>query len=169
VIVRAVPKHVRRLSGFDEAVISLYAKGMTTGDIAAHLAEVYDTHVHRVEVWLPEAAWSGGLSAMSTVYADLFLVMNLSGRRTGWTLESDWLLERLSLPAGSDAQEVIALASPAIATLFRRGRGSGPAHLSESALAAALASVFAPEALAQAIDDALSGLTGDQKMAFARS
>src|SRR5262245_11207020 len=30
-----VPKHQRRLAGFDEAVISLYGKGMTTGDIAA--------------------------------------------------------------------------------------------------------------------------------------
>lgn len=42
-----VPKHQRRLAGFDEAVISLYAKGMTTGDIAAHLEEVYDTTVSR--------------------------------------------------------------------------------------------------------------------------
>lgn len=44
---RIVAKHQRRLAGFDEAVISLYAKGMTTGDIAAHLAEVYDTEVSR--------------------------------------------------------------------------------------------------------------------------
>ena len=44
---KIVPKHARRLSGFDEAVISLYAKGMTTGDIAAHLAEVYDTEISR--------------------------------------------------------------------------------------------------------------------------
>lgn len=42
-----VAKHQRRLAGFDEAVISLYAKGMTTGDIAAHLADVYDTDVSR--------------------------------------------------------------------------------------------------------------------------
>jgi hypothetical protein len=42
-----VPKHQRRLSGFDEAVISLYAKGMTTGDIAAHLEKVYDTTISR--------------------------------------------------------------------------------------------------------------------------
>jgi len=44
---QVVKKHQRRLSGFDEAVISLYAKGMTTGDIAKHLAEVYDTDVSR--------------------------------------------------------------------------------------------------------------------------
>jgi len=42
-----VPKHSRRLAGFDEAVISLYAKGMTTGDIAKHLADVYGTEVSR--------------------------------------------------------------------------------------------------------------------------
>ncbi|HIW30806.1 MAG TPA: transposase [Candidatus Luteococcus avicola] len=44
---QVVKKHQRRLSCFDEAVISLYAKGMTTGDIAKHLAEVYDTDVSR--------------------------------------------------------------------------------------------------------------------------
>ncbi len=42
-----VPKHRRRLTGFDEAVISLYAKGMTTGDIVAHLEQVYDTAISR--------------------------------------------------------------------------------------------------------------------------
>ncbi len=36
-----LPKHVRRLGGFNEAVISLYAKGLTTGDIANHLSDVY--------------------------------------------------------------------------------------------------------------------------------
>ncbi len=36
-----LPKHVRRLGGFNEAVISLYAKGLTTGDITNHLADVY--------------------------------------------------------------------------------------------------------------------------------
>lgn len=36
-----LPKHVRRLGGFNDAVISLYAKGLTTGDIANHLADVY--------------------------------------------------------------------------------------------------------------------------------
>ncbi len=42
-----VRKHQRRLAGFDQAVISLYAKGMTTGDIAKHLSDVYDTTVSR--------------------------------------------------------------------------------------------------------------------------
>lgn len=42
-----IPKHSRRLDGFDEAVISLYAKGMTTGDIANHLADIYGDEVSR--------------------------------------------------------------------------------------------------------------------------
>jgi transposase-like protein len=42
-----VPKHARHLSGFDEAVISLYAKGMTTGDIVNHLADVYGSSVSK--------------------------------------------------------------------------------------------------------------------------
>ena len=42
-----VPKHTRRLAGFDDAVLSLCAKGMTTGDIANHLADVYGTEVSR--------------------------------------------------------------------------------------------------------------------------
>lgn len=42
-----VPKHQRRLDGLSGNVISLYAKGMTTGDIQAHLAEIYGTEVSR--------------------------------------------------------------------------------------------------------------------------
>lgn len=42
-----VPKHARHLSGFDEAVISLYAKGMTTGDIVNHLQDVYGSSVSK--------------------------------------------------------------------------------------------------------------------------
>jgi transposase-like protein len=42
-----VPKHQRRLAGFDDAVLSLYAKGMTTGDIANHLTDIYGTEVSR--------------------------------------------------------------------------------------------------------------------------
>lgn len=42
-----VPKHVRRLDGLTGNIISLYAKGMTTGDIQQHLAEIYDTDISR--------------------------------------------------------------------------------------------------------------------------
>ena len=41
-----VPKH-RRLEGLSGNVISLYAKGLTTGDIGAYLEEIYDVSVSR--------------------------------------------------------------------------------------------------------------------------
>jgi len=42
-----VKKRQRRLSGVEDMVISLSAKGLTTGEIAAHLAEVYGADVSR--------------------------------------------------------------------------------------------------------------------------
>ena len=36
-----VKKRQRRLTGVDEIVLSLYAKGLTTGEISAHFAEIY--------------------------------------------------------------------------------------------------------------------------------
>jgi len=42
-----VPKHARRLEGLGANVISLYAKGLTTGEIQAHLHEIYGTEVSR--------------------------------------------------------------------------------------------------------------------------
>ena len=44
---RLVKKRQRRLSGMDDLVISLSAKGLTHGEIAAHLAEVYDAEVSK--------------------------------------------------------------------------------------------------------------------------
>jgi putative transposase len=44
---RMVAKRQRRLAGVDELVISLAAKGLTTGEISAHLADVYGAEVSR--------------------------------------------------------------------------------------------------------------------------
>ena len=40
-----IPKNVRRLNGFDDKVISLYARGMTMREIQHHLYEIYGTEV----------------------------------------------------------------------------------------------------------------------------
>jgi putative transposase len=45
-----VRKRQRRLSGVDEMVISLAAKGLTTGEISAHLAEVYGAEVSKTTI-----------------------------------------------------------------------------------------------------------------------
>src|ERR1700749_2999364 len=42
-----VKKRQRRLNGVDEIVLSLYAKGLTTGEISAHFAEIYGASVSK--------------------------------------------------------------------------------------------------------------------------
>jgi hypothetical protein len=67
-----VAKRQRRLSSIDEIVLSLYARGLSSGDIAAHFAEIYDARLqghhlsdHRPGGWRrcthgPAGRWSGG-------------------------------------------------------------------------------------------------------------
>ncbi|MFK0223802.1 transposase [Streptomyces vinaceus] len=38
---RLVPKNARRLAGFNDRVLSLYARGMSVRDICSHLAQIY--------------------------------------------------------------------------------------------------------------------------------
>lgn len=40
-----IPKHQTRFSGFDDKIISMYARGMTTRDIQDHLQEIYGVEV----------------------------------------------------------------------------------------------------------------------------
>ncbi len=44
---RIVKKRQKRLTGVEEMVVSLSAKGLTTGEVQAHLAEVYGAEVSR--------------------------------------------------------------------------------------------------------------------------
>jgi transposase-like protein len=45
-----VQKRQRRLTGVDQIVLSLSARGLTTGEISAHFAEVYGASVSRETV-----------------------------------------------------------------------------------------------------------------------
>lgn len=40
-----IPKHQIRWAGFDDKILSLYARGMTVREIQAHLEEIYGTEV----------------------------------------------------------------------------------------------------------------------------
>lgn len=42
---RILPKHQRRFTGFDEKILSMYARGMTTREIQGHLEEIYGVEV----------------------------------------------------------------------------------------------------------------------------
>lgn len=45
-----VPHGERRFDGLSDQIISLYAKGMTTGEIAAHLEEIFDTSISKATI-----------------------------------------------------------------------------------------------------------------------
>ncbi|WP_431958744.1 IS256 family transposase, partial [Nocardia lijiangensis] len=45
-----IKKRQRRLTGVDEIVLSLYAKGLTTGEISAHFDEIYGASVSKETV-----------------------------------------------------------------------------------------------------------------------
>ncbi len=48
-----VKKRQRRLNGVDEIVLSLYAKGLTTGEISAYFAEAYGASVSKETISSP--------------------------------------------------------------------------------------------------------------------
>ena len=44
---RIVSKRQRRFEGFDDKILALYSRGLSTRDIEAHLAEIYGVRVGR--------------------------------------------------------------------------------------------------------------------------
>jgi putative transposase len=73
-----VAKRQRRLSDVDAVVLSLYAKGLTTGEISAHFAEVYGASVSkdtvsRITDRVLEDMQSWASRPLQTVYAAVFV------------------------------------------------------------------------------------------------
>jgi putative transposase len=75
---RIVKKRQRRLSDVDEIVLSLYAKGLTTGEISAHFAEIYGASISREtvsriteKVVAEMAEWA--TRPLDTVYVAVFI------------------------------------------------------------------------------------------------
>jgi putative transposase len=73
-----VAKRQRRLSSIDAIVLSLYARGLTTGDIAAHFAEIYGAQVSkdtisRITDRVVEEMQAWTSRPLEQVYAAVFL------------------------------------------------------------------------------------------------
>jgi len=73
-----VKKRQRRLEGVDEIVLSLYAKGLTTGEISAHFAEIYGASISKETISritdrvLEEMSdWAG--RPLDEIYAAVFI------------------------------------------------------------------------------------------------
>ena len=76
---KIVRKRQRRLVGTDDLVVSLIAKGLTTGEVAAHLAEIYGTEVSRQTIsTITDRVLQGGLAEwqhrpLDAVYPVVFI------------------------------------------------------------------------------------------------
>ena len=79
-----VAKRQRRLSGIDELVLSLSAKGLTHGEISAHLAEVYGANVSKTTI--------------STITDKVYDVVFLNDH-TGWSPFGAAIVTRIREPA----------------------------------------------------------------------
>ena len=83
---KIVAKRQRRLGGVDDLVISLVAKGLTTGEVQAHLAEIYGAEVSRDTISAVTDRVLDGLAEwqsrpLDPVYAVLFIdVINVKIR-----------------------------------------------------------------------------------------
>jgi transposase-like protein len=85
-----VKKRQRRLVDVDEIVLSLYAKGLTTGEISAHFAEIYGVGIkgedladhrrrHRREARLGRAS-AGKQGVYVAVFIDTIMVKVRDGQ-----------------------------------------------------------------------------------------
>src|SRR6266581_5929462 len=75
---KIVRKRQRRLGGVEDLVVSLVAKGLTTGEVAAHLAEIYGAEVSRQTISTITDRVLEGLAAwqsrpLDAVYPVLFI------------------------------------------------------------------------------------------------
>ena len=75
---KIVAKRQRRLSGIDDLVISLSAKGLTHGEICAHLAEVYGAEVSKQTISIITDRVMEGMAEwqsrpLDSVYAAVFI------------------------------------------------------------------------------------------------
>jgi putative transposase len=73
-----VKKRQRRLTDVDEIVLSLYAKGLTTGEISAHFAEIYGASVSKETVSRITDKVTGEMQEwrerpLDSVYAAIFI------------------------------------------------------------------------------------------------
>jgi putative transposase len=73
-----VKKRQRRLEGVDQVVLSLYAKGLTTGEISAHFAEIYGASVSketisRITDRVLEEMQEWATRPLDAVYAAVFI------------------------------------------------------------------------------------------------
>ena len=94
-----VPKGQRRIGQADDMILSLYARGMTTRDIQAHLAEVYGAEVSPALISRVTGVVAEEITAWQTRPVDAFfrhpqlgwvvVYVTFNPRQTWYTSPSD--------------------------------------------------------------------------------
>jgi len=89
---KLIEKHCRRLPGFDDKVISMYARGMSTREICAHVRELYGVEVSpelisKVTDAVLEELKEWQSRPLESVYAIVYFV---SAKRTPSSAERSW-------------------------------------------------------------------------------
>ena len=92
-----VPKHQKEFRGFDDKILSMYARGLTTRQIQDHLKETYAVEVSpepisRVTDEVKELAAEWRDRALEPLYPVLFLdVLRVNIRDGAWWLKSRYI------------------------------------------------------------------------------
>lgn len=110
-----IPKHQTRWTGFDDKILSLYARGMTVREIQGHLEEMYGTEVSPTlistvtDAVIEDAkAWQS--RPLDALYPIVYLAASTSKRAIAgqsgsrpsiWRWESTWLARRNCWVSGS--------------------------------------------------------------------
>lgn len=77
---RLVGKHQRRMPGFDQKILALYAKGMTTRDIAQTMHELYEVEVsHDLISHVTESVQSEVSTWQNRPLADVYPILFMDG------------------------------------------------------------------------------------------
>jgi len=127
-----VKKRQRRLSGVDEVVLSLYAKGLTTGEISAHFAEIYGASVSketisRITDKVIEEMNDWAVRPLDETYAAVFIDAIVEGPRRPGRQPAVLRRDRSQLGRGTR--------HPRIVGRHRRGGRQVPASLAMSSAA----------------------------------
>jgi hypothetical protein len=100
-----VRKRQRRLSGVEDMVLPLSARGLTTGEISAHLVEVYGAEVSRQTISTITdkvlEAWPSGRTGLSTRGGFYLSLRILNGRLSDAEVFPTRCLRRSSVATSS--------------------------------------------------------------------
>ena len=97
-----IPKHQTRWTGFDDKILSLYARGMTVREIQSHLEEMYGTEVSPTLISSVTDAVIDEVKAWQSRPLDAIYALFCAGVRAN-TTQYEWRAGLRMITAGQQA------------------------------------------------------------------